>query len=129
MDTNYDMKNIKAIDIEVCGQTVIHPDVIQQVKSKMPDHEAVKNLAELFKILGDPTRTRILYALYDSEMCVCDLAALFSMSQSSISHQLRVLKQAKLVKYRKEGKMVFYSLADNHVITIFEQAFQHVNEG
>lgn len=129
MDTNYDMKNIKTIDIEVCGQTVIHPDVIQKVKSKMPDQEAVKNLAELFKILGDPTRTRILYALYDSEMCVCDLAALFSMSQSSISHQLRVLKQAKLVKYRKEGKMVFYTLADNHVITIFEQAFQHVNEG
>ena len=116
-------------EIEICSQTVTHPEVILRVAGAMPAADSLQNLAELFKVLGDPTRTRILYALYESEMCVCDLAALFAMSQSSISHQLRVLKQAKLVKYRKEGKMVYYSLADNHVIQVFEQAFQHVIEG
>lgn len=120
-------KNSREIDI--CSQTVTHPEVIRRVSDAMPEADSLQSLAELFKVLGDPTRTRILYALYESEMCVCDLAALSAMSQSSISHQLRVLKQAKLVKYRKEGKMVYYSLADDHVIQVFKQAFQHVIEG
>ncbi|MNG19352.1 hypothetical protein D3C84_1035030 [compost metagenome] len=85
-------------------------------------------VAELFKVLGDRTRTRILHALFETEMCVCDLAYVLGMTQSAISHQLRVLKQAKLVKNRKEGKVVYYSLADHHVKHIFDQAFQHVNE-
>lgn len=113
---------------ETCDQTIIHEDVIHKVQGTLPDDESLTEVAELFKILGDRTRTRILHALFESEMCVCDLAYVLGMTQSSISHQLRVLKQAKLVKNRKEGKVVYYSLADNHVIQIFEQAFQHVKE-
>ncbi len=113
---------------EICSQTCIHQDVIQRVKPTLPSLDSIKNVADLFKVLGDPTRTRILHALFESEMCVCDLAYLLSMTQSSISHQLRVLKQAKLVKNRKDGKIVYYSLADHHVIQIFGQAFQHVHE-
>ncbi|MBO9128817.1 metalloregulator ArsR/SmtB family transcription factor [Bacillus sp. 165] len=113
---------------ESCTQTVIHEEVIVKVKESLPNEESLQNMADLFKILGDRTRTRILHALFNAEMCVCDLAYLLDMTQSSISHQLRVLKQAKLVKNRKEGKVVYYSLADHHVIEIFDQAFQHVNE-
>lgn len=113
---------------ETCNQTVIHKEVITKVKATIPSQEILTEMAELFKVLGDRTRTRILHALFESEMCVCDIAYLLDMTQSSISHQLRVLKQAKLVKNRKEGKVVYYSLADSHVIQIFDQAFQHVNE-
>ncbi len=113
---------------ETCDRTVIHAEVVSKVKEKIPSLEVLTEMAELFKILGDRTRTRILYALFESEMCVCDLAYLLGMSQSSISHQLRVLKQAKLVKNRKEGKVVYYSLADSHIIQIFDQVLQHVNE-
>jgi DNA-binding transcriptional ArsR family regulator len=113
---------------ESCGQTVIHKEVIQKVQATIPNDESLSEVAELFKILGDRTRTRILHALFEAEMCVCDLAYLLNMTQSSISHQLRVLKQAKLVKNRKEGKVVYYSLADDHIKSIFEQAFDHVNE-
>ncbi|MFD3448405.1 ArsR/SmtB family transcription factor [Microbacteriaceae bacterium 4G12] len=115
--------------VEVCTQTIIHEDVIQHVQGVIPDNDSLHAVAELFKVLGDRTRTRILHALFEAEMCVCDLAYLLGMTQSSISHQLRVLKQAKLVKNRKEGKVVYYSLADHHVKQIFDQAFQHVNEG
>ncbi|GER66592.1 transcriptional regulator [Weizmannia acidilactici] len=125
------MKN-KMITVEVCeetcGRTIIHAEVVAKVKEKIPSIEILTEMADLFKILGDRTRTRILYALFESEMCVCDLAYLLGMSQSSISHQLRVLKQAKLVKNRKEGKVVYYSLADSHIIQIFDQILQHVNE-
>jgi len=113
---------------EMCSQTTIHHDVIQQVQQTIPKDETLTEVAELFKVLGDRTRTRILHALFEAEMCVCDLAYVLGMTQSSISHQLRVLKQAKLVKNRKEGKVVYYSLADHHVKHIFDQAFQHVNE-
>ncbi len=113
---------------ETCKQAIIHRDAIEKVKETFPNENILSNIAELFKVLGDRTRTRILYALFESEMCVCDLAYLLGMTQSSISHQLRVLKQAKLVKNRKEGKVVYYSLADQHVIQIFDQAFQHVSE-
>ncbi len=120
----------EGIDVceETCSQTIIHEDIIQKVKRTLPNENSLSEVAELFKILGDRTRTRILHTLFESEMCVCDIAYLLGMTQSSISHQLRVLKQAKLVKNRKEGKVVYYSLADSHVIEIFDQAFQHVNE-
>lgn len=94
----------------------------------MTEDDSLNEMAELFKVLGDRTRIRILYALYQSEMCVCDLASLLEMTQSAISHQLRVLKQAKLVKNRKEGKVVYYSPADLHVMQIFMQAMDHVKE-
>jgi len=123
-----DKKQANDVCDEQCTQTVIHENVINHVKQQMPDEEVLASVADLFKILGDKTRTRILQALVQSEMCVCDLAYLLGMTQSSISHQLRVLKQAKLVKNRKEGKIVYYSIADDHVMQIFNQAFEHVIE-
>lgn len=113
---------------ESCQQTVMHEDTILTVKEKMLNIEVLTRVADLFKVLGDKTRTRILHALSQSEMCVCDLAYLLDMTQSSISHQLRVLKQAHLVKNRKEGKVVYYSLADSHVTEIFNQALEHILE-
>ena len=94
----------------------------------MPDDETLYDLAELFKIFGDTTRVKILCALLTNEMCVCDMAALLGVTQSAVSHQLRMLKQARLVKFRKEGKVVYYSLANDHVKTIFDQGLTHINE-
>jgi DNA-binding transcriptional ArsR family regulator len=115
-------------EIKKCDSTIIHEDVVNKVKENMPPEESLYNLAELFKVFGDSTRIRILYALSASDMCVCDIAALLDMSQSAISHQLRILKQARLVKYRKEGKVVYYSLDDDHVNQIFAQGLEHVKE-
>ena len=95
---------------------------------RMPDEETLYDLAELFKVFGDSTRVKILCVLFEAEMCVCDIAELLSMSQSAISHQLRVLKQSKLVKNRREGKTIFYSLADEHVRAIFNQGMEHIME-
>ncbi|AUS96714.1 transcriptional regulator [Clostridium thermosuccinogenes] len=114
--------------IERCDCDVIHEDVVNQVKSKMPQEETLYDLAELFKVFGDSTRIKILWALDEAEMCVCDIAVLLNMTQSAISHQLRVLKQANLVKSRKEGKIVYYSLDDEHVRQIFDQGLIHINE-
>ena len=111
-----------------CDCNVIHEKVVKQVKSKMPEEEKLYDLAEFFKVFGDSTRIKILWALNQSEMCVCDIAVLLNMSKSSISHQLRILKQARLVKYKKMGKIVYYSPCDNHVEHIFEQGFDHINE-
>ncbi|KJR46489.1 Cadmium efflux system accessory protein [Desulfosporosinus sp. I2] len=94
----------------------------------MPMEENLYDLAELFKVFGDSTRIKILWALVEAEMCVCDIAVLLNMTQSAISHQLRVLKQARLVKYRKDGKIVFYSLEDEHIKQIFDQGLIHINE-
>lgn len=94
----------------------------------MPPEEELFDLAELFKVFGDSTRIRILYVLFEAEMCVCDLAQLLGMTQSAISHQLQVLKKSKLVKYRREGKTVFYSLSDGHVRVILGQGMEHVTE-
>ena len=94
----------------------------------MPPEEELYDLAELFKVFGDTTRVKILYALFAAEMCVCDIAALLNMTQSAISHQLRVLKQARLVKFRREGKTVFYSLDDEHIKGIFGQGLEHISE-
>lgn len=115
-------------NIDICNCTVIHEDVVNRVKADMPKEEKLYDLADLFKVLGDSTRVRILYALFQAEMCVCDIAALLGMNQSAISHQLRVLKQARLVKYRKNGKIVYYSLEDEHVKSIFDQGLIHVDE-
>lgn len=114
--------------IERCNCSVIHEDVINSVKLKMPNEVKLYDLAELFKVFGDSTRIRILWALAEAEMCVCDIAALLNMTQSAISHQLRVLKQARLVKYRKDGKIVYYLLDDEHVKQIFNQGLVHINE-
>lgn len=114
--------------IERCDCDVIHEDIVNQVKGKMPQEETLYDLAELFKVFGDTTRIKILWALDEAEMCVCDIAFLLNMTQSAISHQLRVLKQANLVKSRKEGKIVFYSLEDEHVKQIFDQGLIHIAE-
>lgn len=106
----------------------IHDDVVQKVTSQMPQDETLYDLAELFKVFGDTTRIKILYALFESELCVGDMAQLLGLTQTAVSHQLRVLKNSKLVKFRKEGKIVFYSLADDHVRGIIGQGMDHVNE-
>ncbi|NMB02495.1 MAG: helix-turn-helix transcriptional regulator [Firmicutes bacterium] len=111
-----------------CEITVIHEDIVENVRQIMPPEEELFNLAEFFKVFGDTTRIRILFALFQSEMCVCDIAHLLGMTQSAISHQLRVLKQAKLVRFRKEGRVVYYSLDDDHVKEIFNQGYQHIQE-
>ena len=111
---------------EANGQT--HPDLISSVIADMPDEELLWDLAELFRIFADSTRIKILYVLFEAEMCVCDIAELLGMTQSAISHQLRLLKQAKLVKFRREGKTVFYSLADDHVRTIIGMGMEHLCE-
>jgi len=123
------MKESNINNYDKCDCNVIHEDVIYSVRENMPEEEKLYDLAELFKVFGDTTRIKILYALSASEMCVCDISALLNMKQSAISHQLRVLKQARLVKYRKEGKIVYYSLDDDHIRMIFDQGLSHVNEG
>ncbi|MGI6672875.1 MAG: ArsR/SmtB family transcription factor [Limnochordia bacterium] len=111
-----------------CDVTVIHEDVVAKVRQSMPAEEGLFDLAEFFKVFGDTTRVRILYALSQSEMCVCDLACLLGLTQSAVSHQLRVLKQAKLVRFRRDGRVVYYSLDDDHVKSVFNQAYQHIQE-
>ena len=114
--------------IEQCELIHVHEDIVNQVNAAMPDEEILYDLAELFKIFGDSTRIKILYVLSEAEMCVCDIAQLLGLTQSAVSHQLRALKQSKLVKYRREGKTVFYSLADGHVKTILSQGMEHIEE-
>jgi DNA-binding transcriptional ArsR family regulator len=118
----------KIQSIERCDCDVIHEEIVNKVREKMPQEETLYDLAELFKVFGDSTRIKILWALDESEMCVCDIAFLLNMTQSAISHQLRVLKQAGLVKSRREGKIVFYSLEDEHVKQIFDQGLIHISE-
>lgn len=106
----------------------VHEDKIRAANEQMPDEDELYDLAELFKVFGDSTRIRILFVLFQSEMCVCDLAQSLNMNQSAISHQLKILKQAKLVTGRREGKSVIYSLADEHVRTIIDQGREHIEE-
>lgn len=115
-------------EVERCEYMYVHQDVVNKVKQDMPQDETLYDLAELFKVFGDSTRIKILYALFEAELCVCDIAQLLSVSQTAVSHQLRVLKNNKLVKFRKEGKNVFYSLADDHVSRIIDQGIEHVEE-
>ena len=105
-----------------------HEDVVKKVLEEQPADEYLYDLAELFKVFGDSTRIRILFVLFEAEVCVCDLAKVLNMTQSAISHQLRILKANKLVNSRREGKSVFYSLADGHVRTIIAQGREHIEE-
>ena len=114
--------------IDVCESCEIHKNLVTKAMGEMPAEEMLYDMAELFKVFGDTTRIRILYALFSSEMCVCDIADLLNMTQSAISHQLKVLKQARLVKFRKEGKSVYYSLDDDHIKTILYQGISHLSE-
>jgi DNA-binding transcriptional ArsR family regulator len=118
----------RAPDLENFDCSVIHEEVVVAVRKKMPDDEVLLDLADLFKVFSDSTRVKILCALLRAEMCVCDIAALLGMSKSAVSHQLRTLRQTRLVKYRREGKVVYYSLEDEHVGTIFAQGLVHVSE-
>ena len=113
-------------DIEVCCSNELHEDIVDSVRAKMPDTEMLYELAELFKVFGDTTRVRILYALSAQEMCVCDIANVLGMSKSSISHQLGTLRRAGIVKCRKEGKEVYYMLDDDHVKKSFELGLEHI---
>ena len=104
---------------EQCDQLCVHRQIVDAVKPRIPQDEVLYDVAELFKVFGDSTRIKILYVLFESEMCVCDIADLLGMTQSAISHQL---------KYRRDGKTVYYSLADDHIVTIFNQGLEHVQE-
>jgi DNA-binding transcriptional ArsR family regulator len=115
-------------DFDRCDCNIIHESVVNEVRKNMPEEENLFDLADLFKVFGDSTRVKILYALFSAEMCVCDIAVLLGMTKSSISHQLRVLKQTRLVKNRRDGKIVYYSLDDKHIKNIFSQGLEHITE-
>lgn len=112
----------------MCEITVIHEDTVNEVKNKMPDDGLIYDMAELFKIFADSTRMKIIYALMENELCVCDIANIVKTTQSAISHQLRILKQSKLVKFRKVGKVVYYSLDDEHIYQIVTKGREHIEE-
>lgn len=111
-----------------CKCNLVHKEIVDVARKEMPAEEILYDLAELFKVFGDTTRVKILYALFAAEMCVCDIASLLGMTQSAISHQLRILKQARLVKNRRDGKVMYYSLDDEHIKHIFDQGLAHINE-
>ncbi len=114
--------------VEACECMEIHTDLLKQVQAEMPPEEDLYDLAELFKVFGDSTRIRILFVLFESEVCVCDLAQVLGMTSSAVSHQLRILKQNRLVKSRRDGKSIFYSLADDHVRDIIREGMDHIAE-
>ena len=121
--------NYKDIDKELeCEYILIHEDIVKEVIEDLPEEEELCDLADFFKIFADTTRIKILYVLSKHEMCVCDISQLLKTSQSAISHQLRTLKQMKLVKNRREGKTIFYSLSDDHIKSIISQGLEHINE-
>ncbi len=122
------MENNNDNKVERCACNVIHGDIVAKVKDSLPQEETLYDLAELFKVFGDSTRIKILCALFEEEMCVCDLSALLNVSQSAISHQLRVLKSARLVKFRRDGKIIYYSLDDEHIKHIFDEGLKHITE-
>lgn len=115
-------------NVECCEFIHAHDEIVEKVRRELPSEDTLYDLTELFRIFGDSTRIRILYVLFEAEMCVCDIAALLGMTQSAISHQLKALKNARLVTSRRDGKTVFYSLADDHVKTIIDQGLEHILE-
>lgn len=125
---DFNEKKITDTDIERCDLTFVHDDIVKKVNDEMPEEEILYDLAEFYKVFGDTTRIKILYILLKSEMCVCDISQVLGVSQSAVSHQLRMLKQMKLVKYRREGKSVFYSLSDHHIELILSQGLEHISE-
>ena len=114
--------------LELCGVKHVHADLVRKVLTSIPDEEELYSLADFFKVFADSTRIRILYVLLCSETCVCDIAQLLGMTQPAISHQLRILKQMDLVKARRDGKTIFYSLADDHIVSILSQGMEHIRE-
>lgn len=125
---NYEKQCIVCPDKDRCDEYCIHPDIVKDAADNMPPLDTLFSLAELFKMFGDSTRIRIMCALFGRELCVCDIAELLDMGQSAISHQLRLLRTASLVKVRREGKSAFYSLADEHIYKIFEMGLEHIME-
>ena len=123
-----DVIDIDKLNDEKCEVTLIHEDNVKKAINELPDDELIADLSDMFKIFGDQTRVKILMALESGELCVCDIAAVMNMSQSAISHQLRVLKQSNIVKTRRQGKVVYYSISDDHVKEIFDIAIVHVQE-
>ncbi|MGN0308300.1 MAG: ArsR/SmtB family transcription factor [Lachnospiraceae bacterium] len=121
-------RNIADEHAAVCQASHHHDALVSRIADKMPPEEDLYDLADFFKVFADTTRIKILYVLLVQEMCVCDIADTLKMTQSAISHQLRILKQMDLVKYRREGKTVFYSLADDHIVSILSQGLDHINE-
>lgn len=115
-------------DEALCSCTIIHEDILNKVRREMTDDGLLLKMAELFKALDDPTRLKIINAIILSEMCVCDIAALTNMNQPAVSHHLKVLRQAQLIKYRREGKIIYYSLDDEHIELLFRQGLAHVLE-
>ena len=118
----------KEKNLPLCECEEIHTDVIEKSRGLMPDEETVYDLADFFKIFGDSTRMSILFAIDKEPMCVCDIAEMLGMTKSAVSHQLKILRQSDLVKYRKSGKNVIYTLADDHVRDIIEKALEHIRE-
>lgn len=119
---------MKKQEVECCDVTYIHEAAVQTAREKMPKEQTLEELADFYKVFADATRVKMLCVLLETEMCVCDLAEVLGMTQSAISHQLRLLKQMKLVKNRREGKAVFYSLADGHIQSIISQGMEHISE-
>lgn len=126
--TSVNEDKTKGVDSPVCEEECIHTELISRFQAEIIEGPQATDLASLFKTLGDPTRIRIMSALAKSEFCVCDLAELLGLSQSATSHQLRVLRSNKLVKYRRDGKMVYYSLDDDHVLGLYSQGLEHISE-
>jgi DNA-binding transcriptional ArsR family regulator len=122
------MKKMTEAKIEICKSDVVNWEKVDSIKQRLPQNSVVTDLAEFFKVVADPTRMRIVLALAEDELCVCDLSAIVGVSVSAISHQLRLLRGMKLVRFRKEGKMVYYSLDDDHVASIVNEAKKHIRE-
>ena len=125
---NHSVETLLEESIETCSFLHVHEDAVARVKALLPDDASLTRLADLFRIFGDETRIRILYVLFEEEVCVCDIATLLGMTQSAVSHQLRVLKQAHLIKSRRTGKTVFYSLSDEHVRILLHNGTEHICE-
>ena len=115
-------------EVEMCALQHVHPDRVAWVQQHLPQEDTLTRLSELFRIFGDGTRISILYVLFEQEVCVCDIATLLGMTQSAVSHQLRILKSGRLIQARREGKTVYYSLADEHVRTLLSQGMEHISE-
>jgi len=115
-----------AAEFDRCDITCIHEEAVAEVRQQMLGEDEVQSLADTFKTLADPTRVKMLFALLNRELCVCDLAAVIGASDSAVSHQLRILRTQKLVKFRRDGKIMYYSLTDNHISTLFKQAIEHI---
>ena len=115
-------------DAVLCDVTVIHEDIVEKVRNGLTDEKLLRKMAEMFKVMNDPTRLKIINALLLSEMCVCDIAALMDMTQPTISHHLKILRQSELIKYRREGKVVYYSPDDEHVGVLFTKGLEHALE-